>query len=620
MKYKRLILFVVVLSFLVFIMGCQNGDSDVRDLHPSYAKYILTLNPNGGAIPEGNIIEFYAGERVDLPQPFREGYKFEGWYSNSSFTGVRYYYLDEKYTYSNYELWAKWIKLEDSQGNTEGQTYAITYVLNGGHFENGATVDSYVSGGKKILPVPVCDGYKFLGWYENRTFSGNPVTEIDENSSGDKIFYALWQKLSDEEDNPPVDHDEPKIYTINYELNGGKFSNGSYIPLNYRYGDEFDLPVPEREGFGFEGWFDNDALKGAEISKITSNDCGNKFFYAKWAANKENLIKIKSYGGYKESAYVEVVPVLNLGTDGYSVEYRENGAVEWQKTDNELIRFINGVIRADILGLKAGNYSIKIEAAGDCVTLTDVTVAAYERTGGAFNDFMASSLGGYNLDGTVRKDAEIIYVTEENKNSVQLKIGDITYTGIAGIFSAFKNADKPLIVRFIGQVSAASWNKLEYNSENIYNGKRLLGAMSQEELIQSSYNTLDEENYSELNGLVSKIKYADGQFDSYWNMCETSGAKNVTIEGVGTDAVIMQWGFAFIDCKSIEVRNLTFRDYPENACLFAGSQKIWVHDNNFERGKNNWNVSPENSKVFGDGHLVFSGVSDTTDKDNGFPN
>jgi uncharacterized repeat protein (TIGR02543 family) len=44
------------------------------------------------------------------------------------------------------------------------------------------------------LPTPTKMGHHtFLGWYTNASFSGSPVTQVTQGSTGDKVFYARWE-------------------------------------------------------------------------------------------------------------------------------------------------------------------------------------------------------------------------------------------------------------------------------------------------------------------------------------------------------------------------------------------------------------------------------------------
>lgn len=75
------------------------------------------------------------------------------------------------------------------------KTYDVEFELNGGEFEE-EVADSYSSGAKMVLPEPVREGYSFDGWYTKSTFKGSPVTTIKKGSTGDKVFYAKWSKVT----------------------------------------------------------------------------------------------------------------------------------------------------------------------------------------------------------------------------------------------------------------------------------------------------------------------------------------------------------------------------------------------------------------------------------------
>ena len=105
-------------------------------------------------------------------------------------------------------------------------------------------------------------------------------------------------------------------------------------------------------------------------------------------------------------------------------------------------------------------------------------------------------------------------------------------------------------------------------------------------------------------------------------MARMKSAKDVTIEGVGTDAAMDGWGIHFMSetsttaaglGKSFEVRNLTFMNQPEDAIGMEGVQdgsvitapveRCWIHNNEF--------YSPsitgpaESDKAEGDGSCDF---------------
>ena len=328
---------------------------------------------------------------------------------------------------------------------------------------------------------------------------------------------------------------------------------------------------------------------------------------------------------------------------GASVEYKLSSDSAYTPVDEELIRQISDdTARVDVLGLAGGeSYDFRITTSDEeVIEIANVAISAYDRSGYAHFNY-SEGVGAYNDDGTLKEGAIVVYVTEQTKNTVTAQIGGKTYTGLVSILQNAHRSSSPLNVRIIGTVGAATWNEIDYNVDGKYNssnklpisevvgsnGRRLPEKrISQDDIIAGGYNTLNTSEWSELEGLTNRINYDEGDlenpkndppsFDSYYNMCDISEAQNVTVEGVGEDAGIFQWGFTWKNCSSIEVRNLTFDDYTEDACSFEGSddslnvedftsQRIWLHHNTINEGINYWDVCPEQDKHEGDGGTDF---------------
>ena len=342
-------------------------------------------------------------------------------------------------------------------------------------------------------------------------------------------------------------------------------------------------------------------------------------------------INITEVAGYGEAAYAKFVAQSG---QQYNAYYKKSTDSNYTQIDSELVRVNGDSGRVDVLGLSSGTYTIKIEKKNATSTYTissSFNVMKQDRSGYAHHNY-TSGVGAYKDDGTLKDNAVVVYVTESNKNTVTAKIGSNTYTGLSNILQHATNESYPVNIRIIGTVGAATWNKIDYNKNKTYNSQNLMPIsvvkginneqlptssknIDESTIIDGGYNTLDESTYSKLNGLTNKIIYSSGEYDSYYNMLDISGAKNVTVEGVGVDACINQWGFTWKSSNSIEVKNLTFNDYPEDACSFEGSGKdydlttisaftstnYWVHNNTFNIGSNPWDVCPEQDKHEGDG-------------------
>ena len=78
-------------------------------------------------------------------------------------------------------------------GETPVETWSITYVTDGGTI-NGEYPTTYTKGTVTVLPTNVTKpGYTFLGWFTAAS-GGVQVKQIEATETGEKTFYAHWQK------------------------------------------------------------------------------------------------------------------------------------------------------------------------------------------------------------------------------------------------------------------------------------------------------------------------------------------------------------------------------------------------------------------------------------------
>lgn len=135
----------------------------------------ITLNPNGGTLPEFSLVAGAA-----LPIPFKTGYTFAGWYENPEFSGNPVTDIPTNST-ENLNFYAKWT----------ANTYTVTFDANGGSVSQTSAVT--VAGKLTSLPTPTYDGYDFLGWYAQKD-GGDKVT-TDTVFTVDSTIYAHWQNI-----------------------------------------------------------------------------------------------------------------------------------------------------------------------------------------------------------------------------------------------------------------------------------------------------------------------------------------------------------------------------------------------------------------------------------------
>ena len=272
---------------------------------------------------------------------------------------------------------------------------------------------------------------------------------------------------------------------------------------------------------------------------------------------------ITEASGWLETAYVKWTPVT--GATGYNVYVKSASASDsaYVQLDDELIRKYPSYMRADAVGLKAGDYVMKIvplnngkENSSAAIVSDKLTVNAHDRSGFTFssNSPVKNGVGAYNNDGTLKSNASVLYVTEANKNTVKMKIGNTEYTGVAAITQAIKakNNCQPVAIRIIGQVT--------------------------------------------LSGLACKdvsSAYAIG----------VKGAANVTFEGIGDDATLYEAGVAVFQSTGIEVRNLGLMNWggggDGDGISLKQSRGVWVHNNDVFYG----NAGSDGDQAKGDGSM-----------------
>ena len=322
------------------------------------------------------------------------------------------------------------------------------------------------------------------------------------------------------------------------------------------------------------------------------------------------------------------------GATSYTAYIKGENDNSYQPIDSQLVRVTSDKVRVDAVGLKAGTYSLKFESnnSNSYIELTDITVEADDRSGYAHHNY-TSGVGAYDDYGTLKSGAKVIYVIDATKNNID-EDGDGVGDGHnLAYYFANASASQPLDVRIIGAVKTVQWNEKTYLSEKKTTAlvteqtNSLSGATKDEnkkriyaENIPSTINSYSDDisnGITALEDLTSYISYSTknnsiSKYDTYWNMMEVKEKSNITIEGIGEDASIFQWGFTFHKCNSIEVKNIEFNNYTEDAIGIQGNgntdndyKNFWIHNCTFNQGNNNWDLSYEKDKGDGDGSTDF---------------
>ncbi len=198
----------------------------------------------------------------------------------------------------------------------KSSSYKLRLELNGGRTDK--PMESYQYGVTTILPAAYKTGYSFAGWYDNAACAGEPITEINEVSIGEKTFYAAWS------------HDKYKIM-LEYPGTGSSVSvyrEGTLVEDNtLYYGDTIQVEFGSDAGKKQNGYDITSSVTEVEdigtgiVFTMPDNDVS---IQAYWLECRELQVSLNSlfFDTYQKEPYwngetfnVDAKPAITIDTD-----------------------------------------------------------------------------------------------------------------------------------------------------------------------------------------------------------------------------------------------------------------------------------------------------------------
>ena len=222
--------------------------------------------------------------------------------------------------------------------------YTVTFAYN-----DGTTADTTVAIacdtaiGAGAIPQPTRTGYTFGGW-----FAGDTALTADTVIADDTTYTAAWTA---------------NTYTVTFDANGGTINNGDVT--EYTYGVGATLPTDvTREGYAFDGWYEQSDFSGSKVTKITATDTGDKTYYAKWLSTDAGVASVSVNG-----------VVGNISGNQITVTLPPNSALP-DGTDDITITPAAGAVSSNLTistGTESVTYTFTVTAE-DGQTTADYTV------------------------------------------------------------------------------------------------------------------------------------------------------------------------------------------------------------------------------------------------------
>ncbi|WP_081797020.1 InlB B-repeat-containing protein [Bacillus ndiopicus] len=262
-----------------FTMGAQN---QIFYAQWTANTYPVTFEANGGSAIVAQQVPYNTQASEPTP-PSKQGHTFVGWYKDTALTQEWNFATD--IVTAAITLYAKW---------TTNPTYTVTYDKNGatggtvpkdnGVYEENDHVTVQGNSGQLVRT-----GYSFKGWNTQVDGKGTSYAEkaIFPMKKADVTLYAEWRAnppaTGGGSNPPPVSNDNdyspPTKVTITLQTNGGTALKPIEIPYNTKISD---IPSPTREGYRFDGWYQDEALTKPLTEETVVRE--NSTLYAKWTA------------------------------------------------------------------------------------------------------------------------------------------------------------------------------------------------------------------------------------------------------------------------------------------------------------------------------------------------
>ena len=285
-------------------------EEDPGDEEPVAQTHTITYILNGGMNNSANPTSFTTGAgAVNLFNPSRTGYQFEGWYTEESFMNSITTISSD--TDQDVTLYAKW----------KANTYRIYFNRNGG--TAGSMPLQNVSYGVETELTTnqyTRAGYTFAGWNTNAAGTGTSYSDAQKienltTVNGATItLYAQWAT---------------RTYKITYKLNGGR--NHKSNPSSYNVTTaKIMLKNPTRKGYTFGGWYTSSSYK-TKIASIAKGSAKNYTLYARWnkvSVTKGSITSLQNTATRK----MKVTAKKISGASGYQISYATNSKFTGSKT------------------------------------------------------------------------------------------------------------------------------------------------------------------------------------------------------------------------------------------------------------------------------------------------
>ncbi|MDY4052893.1 MAG: InlB B-repeat-containing protein [Bacilli bacterium] len=297
--YKKILIPILFISLLFTFTGCK---PEVKS-----EEYSVIFNLMGGESTDERVSEkltVTSGDTISLPIVTKSGYIFNGWTTHLQ-ESMKSDFDENTQITSNIVLYAMWRRpylYLDANGGVITKYKTIDEVINGFINDFALYTNRYVTAqyffdasyGK--LQSFLTDHSEWMGFIN--------YLELNASSQTKPYFKEFMNEDSWDSDSAPYIRAEItafltksvflgsygfKVNTCNYNNTALQNKVWTYLPESsptfYTTEEDFELPTPNKEGYTFLGWCENEDLSDEPILAIKKGTTVDKKYYAMWRQN-----------------------------------------------------------------------------------------------------------------------------------------------------------------------------------------------------------------------------------------------------------------------------------------------------------------------------------------------
>jgi uncharacterized repeat protein (TIGR02543 family) len=243
---------ISVLTAICVIFAMVVIPIDIKGITASASSVTITFNVNGGtalATADRTAVTETGGRLSALPVPTRSGWAFNGWFTAQS--GGTLVAVNRTYS-ADTTLWAQWTQIR-----------TITFNPGANGTVSPTTMQTGANGRLESLPTPTRTGSTFVGWFNTSAATGGTQLTLTTSHTANTTYWARWST--------------PAVVTFNAG-SGTVTPSSATVNASNRL---TSLPVPNRDGFMFDGWFTTSG--GTVQVTLDRQYTANTIIYAQWS-------------------------------------------------------------------------------------------------------------------------------------------------------------------------------------------------------------------------------------------------------------------------------------------------------------------------------------------------